>query len=79
MLGDTFGREKAALVYGWVFTAHQLGGASAAFFGGLLRVEFGGYTEAFMLSGALCLGAAIAALFIGGGRKVPERAIAAAA
>src|SRR6187551_920876 len=43
MLGNTFGREKAAMVYGWVFTAHQLGGASAAFFGGLLRVEFGGY------------------------------------
>jgi sugar phosphate permease len=29
MLGDTFGREKAGMVYGWVFTAHQLGGASA--------------------------------------------------
>ena len=72
MLTDTFGREKAALVYGWVFTAHQLGGASAAFFGGLLRVEFGGYTEAFMLSGTLCLFAAVAALFIGGGRKAPE-------
>jgi sugar phosphate permease len=79
MLTNTFGREKAGLVYGWVFTAHQLGGASAAFFGGLLRVEFGGYMEAFMLSGALCLVAAIAALFIGGGRKAPERAVAAAA
>ena len=81
MLGNTFGREKAGMVYGWVFTAHQLGGASAAFFGGLLRVEFGGYMEAFMLSGMLCLGAAIAALFINGGRKAqePERTVAAAA
>ena len=39
MLTNTFGREKAPLVYGWVFTAHQLGGASAAVFAGLLRVE----------------------------------------
>jgi predicted MFS family arabinose efflux permease len=62
-------REGPAWSYGWVFTAHQLGGASAAFFAGLLRVEFGGYMEAFMLSGMLCLGAAIAALFISGGRK----------
>ena len=79
MITATFGREKAGLVYGWVFTAHQLGGASAAFFGGLLRVEFGGYMEAFMLSGTLCLLAAIAVLFIGGGRKPLERTAPAAA
>ena len=76
ILTNTFGREKAGMVYGWVFAAHQLGGASAAFFGGLLRVEFGGYMEAFMLSGLLCLGAAIAVLFIGGGRKAPGSAAA---
>jgi sugar phosphate permease len=78
MLTNTFGREKSGMIYGWVFTAHQLGGASAAFFGGLLRVEFGGYMEAFMLSGTLCLGAAIAVLFIGGGRKAQQPAVAAA-
>ena len=79
ILTNTFGRERAGMIYGWVFTAHQLGGASAAFFGGLLRVEYGGYMEAFMLSGALCLGAAIAVLFIGRGRSAPERAAPAAA
>ena len=79
ILTDTFGRERAGMIYGWVFTAHQLGGASAAFFGGLLRVEYGGYMEAFMLSGALCLGAAIAVLFIGRGRSAPERAAPASA
>jgi predicted MFS family arabinose efflux permease len=72
MLGNTFGREKAPLVYGWVFTAHQLGGASAAVVAGLLRVTFDDYMAAFMLSGTLCLGAAVAALFIGGGRKAPK-------
>jgi sugar phosphate permease len=78
IITNTFGREKAGMVYGWVFAAHQLGGASAAFFGGLLRVNYGGYMEAFMLSGALCFLAAIAVLFIGGGRKAPQPAAAAA-
>jgi sugar phosphate permease len=78
LITNTFGREKAGMVYGWVFAAHQLGGASAAFFGGLLRMNYGGYMEAFMISGALCFLAAIAVLFIGGGRKAPEQATAAA-
>jgi sugar phosphate permease len=79
MLGNTFGREKAALVYGWVFTAHQLGGASAAVVAGLIRVSFDDYMGAFMLSGTLCLLAAIAALFIGGGRKAQEPLVTATA
>ena len=82
MLTDTFGRDKAPLVYGWVFTAHQLGGASAAVVAGLIRVNYDDYMGAFMLSGTLCLVAAIAALFIGGGRKAPQAAppaVAAAA
>jgi sugar phosphate permease len=78
LITNTFGREKAGMVYGWVFAAHQLGGASAAFFGGLLRMNYGGYMEAFMISGALCFLAAIAVLFIGGGRKASEPAVAAA-
>src|SRR4029079_9233403 len=72
MLTNTFARDKAPLVYGGVFTAHQLGGASAAVVAGLLRVTFDDYMAAFMLSGALCLVAAVAALFIGGGRRAPE-------
>jgi hypothetical protein len=41
-------------------------------------MNYGGYMEAFMISGALCFLAAIAVLFIGGGRKAPEQATAAA-
>ena len=78
MLTNAFGREKAGIVYGWVFTAHQLGGASAAVFAGLFRVTFGDYMEAFMLSGTLCLFAAIAALFIGRNSNLRERELAAA-
>jgi predicted MFS family arabinose efflux permease len=77
LLTNTFGRERAGIVYGWVFAVHQLGGASAAFFGGVLRVTFGGYMEAFMISGMLCLLAAIAVLFIGG-KPAPEPAAPAA-
>jgi sugar phosphate permease len=79
MLTNAVGREKAGMAYGWVFTAHQLGGASAAVVAGLFRVNFGDYMFAFMLSGTLCFVAAIAALFIGSGRRAPERAAPASA
>jgi sugar phosphate permease len=79
LITNVVGRDKAGIVYGWVFTSHQIGGASAAFFGGLLRENYGGYTQAFILSGTICLLAAVAALFIGGGRKAPEPAAPAAA
>jgi len=80
LITNAVGRDKAGIVYGWVFSSHQLGGASAAFFGGLLRETYGGYMEAFFLSGMICMMAAIAALFIGGGRKAPEpQPVAAAA
>ena len=79
MITNAFGRDKAGMVYGWVFTAHQMGGASAAFFGGVLRESFGGYLEAFMISGLICLAAAVAALFIGGSRVTPELAAPAVA
>jgi predicted MFS family arabinose efflux permease len=72
-------RERGSIVYGWVFTCHQIGGASAAFFGGLFRTEFGSYMEVFMLSGLLCLVAAIAALFIGRNANPRDHEVAAAA
>ena len=65
LVTNAVGRERSGIVYGWVFTVHQLGGASAAFFAGLFRIEFGTYMQAFMLSGLMCLFAAIAVLFIG--------------
>ena len=65
LIGQSFGREKTAVMYGWIVCVHQIGGASAAFFGGLFRTTFDTYMHAFMLSGMLCLIAAIMALFIG--------------
>ena len=71
LIGQTFGREKTAVMYGWITCCHQLGGASAAFFGGVMRVEFDTYMHAFMISGLMCLVAAVMALFIGYNRREP--------
>ena len=53
-----FGRQNFAIVYGWIFAAHQLGAASIAFAAGAVRTYFGDYQIAFMSSGLLCLVAA---------------------
>jgi predicted MFS family arabinose efflux permease len=57
-----FGRERANLVFGWVFAGHQLGAASAAFGAGLSRSVLESYLPAFFIAGALCLAAAALAL-----------------
>jgi MFS family permease len=62
---DRFGREKAGLVFGWVFAGHQLGAACAAYGAGLTRTELGTYLPAFYAAGALCPIAALLCLCIG--------------
>ncbi|MBZ5760952.1 MULTISPECIES: MFS transporter [Rhizobium] len=59
---DRFGPEKAGMVFGWVFTGHQLGAATAAFGAGLSRTELDSYLPAFFVAGAFCLLAAILAI-----------------
>ncbi|HEV2335731.1 MAG TPA: hypothetical protein VGS13_09565 [Stellaceae bacterium] len=49
----------------WITAIHMVGGALAAYLGGLLRIAFGTYLEAFILSGLLCIGAALMVLLIG--------------
>jgi sugar phosphate permease len=61
-----FGNEQGPIMFGWIAAAHQLGAALTAFAAGALRVELGTYLQAFMLSGLLCLAAALMVLFIGG-------------
>jgi len=62
---NAFGKENVGIMFGWIAASHQLGASFAAFGAGLLRTDLGSYTEAFMISGALCLGASIMVLFIG--------------
>jgi MFS family permease len=59
---DRFGREKAGLIFGWVFAGHQLGAASAAYGGGFVRTEYQTYMPAFFIAGILCLIAALLVL-----------------
>ena len=49
------GPERATVVYGWVFAAHQIGGSIAAFGAAVARVKFGDYALAFYTSGIACL------------------------
>ena len=49
------GPARASVVYGWVFAAHQIGGATAAFGAAILRVKLGDYAVAFYISGAMCI------------------------
>ena len=62
---SSFGQERAAIMYGWLLVLHQIGGATAAFVAGALRADLGTYMQAFILSGTLCLLAAVMVLFIG--------------
>jgi len=79
LIAQTFGREKTAVMYGWVTCVHQMGGASAALFGGVMRDSFDTYTYAFLISGLLCLFAATIVWLIGYNWKQPEPQPAAAA
>jgi len=62
----TFGVERANIVFGWIFAAHQLGAAAAAYGAGLIRTLLATYTPSFFIAGLLCFIAALAALAIHG-------------
>ena len=72
LTANTFGKENTGLMFGWISAAHQLGGASAAYLGGVLRVDLGTYTQAFIISGVLCFVAAALVMCIGRSRAPVE-------
>jgi MFS family permease len=74
---DRFGRERANVVFGWIFAGHQLGAASAAFGAGLSRTELSSYLPAFFTAGFLCLIAALAVMTLGRPRLRQPAAAAA--
>ena len=65
LTADRFGRERANIVFGWIFAGHQLGAATAAFGAGLTRTEFSTYLPAFFTAGLMCIIAALSILAIG--------------
>jgi predicted MFS family arabinose efflux permease len=64
LAATSFGREQAPLVFGWIFTAHQIGAAIAALGAGITHDMIGTYLPAFFTGGVLCVLAAGAALAV---------------
>jgi sugar phosphate permease len=64
LVGQHFSSERAGMVFGWVFAAHQLGAATAAYGAGLTRTLLLTYTPALLAAGAACMLAAFAVLAI---------------
>jgi MFS family permease len=72
LLSRVVGTERTGIMVAWITVIHQMGGALAAYVGGVLRISFGSYFEAFLLAGLLCFAAALMALLIGAGGRRPE-------
>jgi MFS family permease len=76
LTSNAFGRLRAPMMFGWIFTGHQLGASAIAYAAGVIRTETASYDTAFVLSGGLCIVAAIMVLFIGRPAPVPLGAAA---
>ena len=72
LLSQVVGTARIGIMVAWITAIHMVGGALAAYLGGVLRIAFGSYLEAFMISGLVCIAAALAVLFIGAGRRGDE-------
>ena len=66
-----FGRERAGVVFGWIFAARQLGAAGGGYGAGLTRTLLMSYTPALYAAGLACLLAAALALTIRRSSKSP--------
>ncbi len=65
LAGKAFGEANAALMFGWIAAAHQIGAAAAAWLAGLVRTRTGDYAPAFIAAGMLCIVAAMMVTLIG--------------
>jgi predicted MFS family arabinose efflux permease len=64
LAGAAFGKERVGMVFGWIFAAHQLGSAVAAYGAGLVRVTLLTYNPALIGAGVFCLIAAVSIFWI---------------
>jgi MFS family permease len=74
LTNEIFGRRDTPVIVSWIFAAHQVGGALAAFGAGAVRSLEGSYLLAFVASGLACLLASLLVLRI----TRPAAALAAA-
>lgn len=66
-----FGKERAGVAFGWIFAAHQLGAATAAFGAGLSKDILASYLPAFFAAGAMCLVASAIVWLVDAKRPAP--------
>ena len=59
-----FGPGKGSVVYGWVFSAHQVGAALIAWLAGISRTRTGDYAMAFYVAGTMAVIAAFMIMII---------------
>jgi len=76
---NAFGRERAAIMFGWIAAGHQLGAGITAYAAGLVRTVTLSYDAAFVSAGCLCIVAAAMVLFVGRSAPVPKTAAVAGA
>jgi sugar phosphate permease len=79
LLTGVVGPERIGIMVAWITVIHQIGSASAAYLAGVLRIAFGTYLEAFMLSGLLLIAAALMVLFVGVGSRLKRQEAVTAA
>jgi MFS family permease len=60
----SFGKERSAMIFGWIFAAHQVGSAAAAYGAGLSRTLLLTYSPALYAAGVSCIIAAVAIFLI---------------
>jgi len=59
LTNEVFGRERGPVVFGWIFAAHQVGAAFAAWAAAAVRSATGAYLLAFLVAAGLCAVAAV--------------------
>jgi MFS family permease len=67
LTGDLFGKAEAPIIFGWLLAGHQLGAGATAFEAGALHTWLGDYLVPVLMSGTLCIAAALLVLRIGRG------------
>ncbi|TPK01023.1 MFS transporter [Mesorhizobium sp. B1-1-6] len=64
LANEAFGDRSGPIVFGWIVAGHQVGAATAAFFGGTMRELQGNYELAFLIAGMTAIAAACISLLI---------------
>ena len=64
LTGKFFGTVNGPIIFGWIFAAHQLGNAFAAYGAGVIRDSALTYLPAFLTAGLFCFVASTLILFL---------------